>query len=309
MELFKFKKSIILYILSAILLFSSCKKEKPEDDLKNQASVEVSIGKPQKRKMIEYLDLNANTVYLKQEIVRATFHGFIEKSYKTIGDAVKQGDILFLIKTKEADASDTTNLSFENKNFTGRIKLYARTSGILTELDYQTGDFIAEGEQLAIIVDPQSLKIMLNVPYKNAQKVNINSNYAVRLPDGRTTEAKVIKRIPSIDPANQTESFILELLNHIYIPSNLNVIVKIPLNSVNDAVVLPKTAVLTNETQSEFWVMRLINDSMAVKLNITKGIENDSLVQISQPVIDLNDRFITDGGFGLPDTAKIKEQK
>ncbi len=30
--------------------------------------------------------------------------------------------------------------------------------------------------------------------------------------------------------------------------------------------VLPKQAVLGNETQTEFWVMKLINDSTAVKV-------------------------------------------
>ena len=66
---------------------------------------------------------------------------------------------------------------------------------------------------------------------------------------------------------------------------------------------------MTNETQSEFWVMKLINDSMAIKLSIIKGIESDSLVQIAEPAIDLNDLFIIEGGFGLPDTANIKYKK
>ena len=37
-----------------------------------------------------------------------------------------------------------------------------------------------------------------------------------------------------------------------------------------------------------------------------KGIENDSLVQILKPNIDVSQKIIIDGAFGLPDTAKIE---
>jgi hypothetical protein len=79
--------------------------------------------------------------------------------------------------------------------------------------------------------------------------------------------------------------------------------------TINNAIALPKSAVVTNETESEFWVMKLLNDSTAVKLDIKKGIESDSLVQVKYPVLSLNDRFITQGAYSLPDTVKIVIKK
>jgi hypothetical protein len=76
-----------------------------------------------------------------------------------------------------------------------------------------------------------------------------------------------------------------------------------------NAVALAKSAIITNETESEFWVMKLLNDSTAVKLDIKKGIQTDSLVQVLDPVLSLNDRFITEGAYGLPDTVKIVIKK
>ena len=66
---------------------------------------------------------------------------------------------------------------------------------------------------------------------------------------------------------------------------------------------------MTNETQTEFWLMKLVNDTLAIRTDIKKGLENDSLIQIISPIIDLNDRFIIDRAFGLPDTANILIQK
>jgi hypothetical protein len=55
-----------------------------------------------------------------------------------------------------------------------------------------------------------------------------------------------------------------------------------------------------------FWIMKLINDSTAVRENIHKGIETDSLVQILSPRLNKSDRVISSGAYGLPDTSKIE---
>ena len=296
-------KNIILILIICSLV--ACSKTKTEKEAAESSSIEVVIGNPTRQKMIEYLDLNATTIFQKQEIVRTTFAGFIEKSYKNIGETVKPGELLFLIKTKEADATDSLGLDAGNKRFSGEIRITARTAGIMTELYHQTGDYVADGDQLATVVNPASMKIMLNVPFKYSGLIGINSNYTVTLPNGKFYQAKVIRKVPSIDQVNQTESYLMELADKLQLPSNLNLIVKIPQKTVPDALILPKSAVMTNEVQSEFWLMKLINDSVAVKLNITKGLENDSSVQILSPMLDLNDKFIIEGAYGLADTTKI----
>jgi hypothetical protein len=201
------------------------------------------------------------------------------------------------------DSSSTGN------QFSGLVNIYAHSDGILTELSFHSGDYITETDRLALIVDPSSLRIMLNVPYGSADKVLMSARYIIKLPDNKVMSAEVVKKIPSIDPVNQTQSFILKPVTDVKLPANLNIIVKIPLQSITEAVALPKAAIATNETQSEFWVMKILNDSTAVKLNIIKGIENDSLVQIKEPALSESDRFITEGVYGLPDTVNISIKK
>jgi hypothetical protein len=310
-----FSRSVLSYTFLVWLLFiislltftlSSCGKKDSEETETPLKGVEVTVGSPVTTKMNEYLDLNANTTFLSQEIVRATFPGFILKTDKNLGDHVKKGDRLFSIKTKEASAVDSTELG---KQFSGLVNVFARTNGILTELSYQTGDYVTESDRLALIVDPSSLRILLNVPFQFSKNISESDSYPIKLPDNKEFSAKVVKKLPSIDAVNQTQSFILEPNSSINVPANLNLIVKIPLKTMVNAFALPKLAVITNETESEFWVMKLINDSTAVKLDIKKGIESDSLVQIKDPVLSLGDRFITEGAYGLPDTVKIVIKK
>jgi hypothetical protein len=309
MKVENFKTIFIVLLLLAGSFINSCKKENTENTSDEAKKITVVAGNPVKKRMVEYLELNATTTFQKQEIVRATFQGFIEKTYKSLGDEVKKGDLLFKVKTKEASVIDSMDLNSVSSRFSGLVNIFSRTSGILTELTHQTGDYISESDQLAIIVEPQSLRILVNVPFQYAKLISIYKSFSIRLPDGSKFEAKVINKVPSIDPVNQTQTFILIPDKSISIPENLNLVVKIPYQVINEAVALPKSAVLTNETQTEFWIMKVLNDSVAVKQDIEKGIEADSMVQIIQPILSLNDKFIFEGGYGLPDTAYISIKK
>ena len=302
------KKNLFpLFVLGLLLInLSSCAKKETEETETPLKGVEVTAGSPVTAVMKEYITLNANTFFLSQEIVRATFPGYIIKTDKNLGDHVNKGERLFSIKTKEASASDSIDLG---NQFSGLVNVYVRTNGFLTELSYQTGDYVTESDRLALIVDPSSLRIMLNVPFQYSKNISRSDSYPIKLPDNKEFSAKVVKKLPSIDAANQTQSFILEPNAPINIPANLNLIVRIPLQSLVNAVALPKSAVITNETETEFWVMKIINDSTAVKLDIKKGIETDSLVQIKEPVLSVNDRFVTEGAYGLPDTVNILIKK
>ncbi|MGZ4000102.1 MAG: hypothetical protein ACXVIY_05715, partial [Mucilaginibacter sp.] len=63
---------------------------------------------------------------------------------------------------------------------------------------------------------------------------------------------------------------------------------------------------LANETQTEFWVMKMINATTAVKVPVTKGIESGDRVEILSPKFSPQDKIIVTGNYGLTDTAKVK---
>jgi hypothetical protein len=89
------------------------------------------------------------------------------------------------------------------------------------------------------------------------------------------------------------------------LPENLIAIAVIIKNNKTSATVLPKLAILGDETQTEFWVMELLNDSTAIKVPIRKGIENNDEVEILDPKFLPADRVILTGNYGLPDTALV----
>jgi multidrug efflux pump subunit AcrA (membrane-fusion protein) len=294
--------NIILIASSIFLITCGRKNEDAQTDINKTP---VSVIQPKIMNMTEDITLNANTIFLKKEIIRATFQGYIEKTYKNIGDKISSGDLLFQINTKESAADSNLQIILGDKTFKGLIQIRAKSEGVLTELDYNAGDFVSDGEQIAVISNPTSLRIELNVPYQYANKISINTPCKIFLPNGKVVNAFIQKIIPQVDLSAQTQSFILGMKQPEYLPENLNVNAKITIRTVKDALVVPQSAVLSNETLDKFWIMKLINDTTAVRKDITKGIENDNFVQILKPELKTTDLIITDGAYGLPDTAKV----
>ena len=93
------------------------------------------------------------------------------------------------------------------------------------------------------------------------------------------------------------------------IPENLIAKVQIVKHQTPNATVVDKAAVLSNEEQTEFWIMKLLGDTMAIKTNIKKGLENGSEVQVMEPALSDSDQIVLTGNYGLSDTAKIAIQQ
>lgn len=307
---------IIFLLISVSVTVFSCggNSDKSTDDV--SSGTPVTITHPIKMNMTEYLTLNGNTVFLNKEIIRSTFDGFIGKVYKNIGDSVKSGDILFQIKTKESAANDTLSIKVGNQLFKGTIYIRANlptgqagSKGVLTQLNYHTGDYVAIGEQIAEVSNPTSLRIKLNVPYEDILKVKIGGDCSINLPDGVNIPGVIENNVPAVDPVTQTQIYFIRLKHYHSVPESLNVMVKIPSKEYINTTVLPKSSIITDVTESNFWIMKLVNDTTAVKVDITKGIENDSVAQILSPKLDTTERVVLTGAYGLPDTAKVEIAK
>jgi multidrug efflux pump subunit AcrA (membrane-fusion protein) len=296
-------KVIYSVIAISITLFGcgSDRNKSSEKDIK----IPVSIVHPRMQTVTEYLTLNATTIFMHKATVRSTFQGYIEEAFKGVGDAVHVGDKLFRMQTKEAAASDSLQLSVGAGMFKGYVDLTAKINGTITEVNYHAGDYVSDGEQLAKIGQPGSLRIVLDVPFQNMKQIKQYSKCEVAVPGSASYEAVVDKIVPSVDPTSQTQTVLLRMEGEKTLPENLNLIVRFPVNRITEATVLPKKSVLSNETQDRFWIMKLLNDSTAVGVGIEKGSETDSLVQILMPALTTTDRVVSEGAYGLLDTVRV----
>lgn len=189
--------------------------------------------------------------------------------------------------------------------FQGLIKISAPKTGLIASVSHQKGDYVQEGDELATISELASLVYLLQVPFEMLGFIHKNMVCEIVLPDMNSIRGTVLSNMPVMDMASQTESFVVKPDVSEKQTENLIVKIKVIKSSKKQAFVLPKAAVLANEEQSEFWVMKLINDSTAVKVPIFKGIETPDKVEILKPFFNKTDKILLSGNYGLPDTARV----
>ena len=76
-------------------------------------------------------------------------------------------------------------------------------------------------------------------------------------------------------------------------------------NAKKQTQTVDRAAVLSNDAQTSFWVMKLIDSTTAVKVPVEKGMEFPDRIEIIDPVFKRSDQILISGNYGLPDTAKV----
>jgi len=145
----------------------------------------------------------------------------------------------------------------------------------------------------------------LNLPYELRPYVLGKKQVLLELPDGKSLTGTITSVTPILDSASQTQNLYIAV-NERNLPVNLVAKVKVEKVSKSNTISLPKPAVLSDEMQKDFWVMKVIDSNTAVKVPIIRGIETTDRVEVISPQFSSDDKFILTGNFGLPDTAKIK---
>ncbi len=305
---FAFK--FLLFAGGLLLAFSSCKnssKAADEEDSKTAAQTPVTVTTVDQGNMADYIDLNATSVFLRKNYIKSNAIGYVDMASAQPGRYVTKGQLLFTIKTKEASViGNSVNRLDPSLKFSGVNDIIAPGNGFISQLSHQQGDYVQDGEALATISDGASFVFLLQLPYELRAYVKANQTVELTLPGGQKLSSRVAAFMPTVDTVSQTQGVQLKVNTSEQIPENLVARARIIKSQKSGAASLPQEAILSNEAQTEFWVMKLINPTTAVKIPITKGIITSGRVEIVTPRFSSADKIIVTGNYGLPDTAKVK---
>jgi hypothetical protein len=287
-----------------LIFMTGCHQAGDNSEKTTTSAIPVTVSPLHTGRMSSYLDLSATSAFLFKASIKAPVTGYIENMFISQGDAVENNRLLFTIKTKEASA--IMNDSLNSLKFKGVIDVNAAVAGIISSIEHPKGDYVAEGDQLCQIAVPGSFVFILDIPFELSGSLKLNTRCEIVLPDGHSVYGVIKSRFPSMTASSQTERFIIRLPEPVVLPENLIAKIRIVKESIENAVSLPKSSILTDETMQSFWVMKLVNDSTAVKVLVTTGITEKDYVQIKMPVFKDTDLFLSSGNYGLGDTANVK---
>ena len=300
-------KLSIIYISLFLIFGISCRSgHQLSEDLNTENRTPVTITHPSVGELSDVIALNATSSFLLKTYVKATSNGYLQEVDIKLGDNIVKGQKLFLIRTKEAEyLGNTINEVDSSFRFSGLNQINSPVSGYVTQLTLLAGNYVQDGETLAEISDKNSLVFLLDLPYELKPYLGYNNKVDLLLPDGQELTGSLTKSLPLVDQASQTQTYIIKVSDDVSIPENLIARVTYIKKVIPRAVTLPKEAVLTNEIQSEFWIMKMTDSTTAIKVDIQKGIESDNKVEIVAPVLLPTDNILLTGNFGLPDTARV----
>lgn len=274
------------------------------------AGTPVTVTSADKGGLDDYIELNAVSAFLQKSYVKAIANGYLQTADVYPGKYVETGQTLFTLQTKESKSiGNTIKLLDSSLHFSGVTTIKANQHGYITQLNHQSGDYVQDGEQLAVISDRNSFVFLLDLPYELRPYVLGKKTVELLLPDGTKLTGVVGPTMPTVDSASQTQNVVIRVPSAGSIPENLIAKVRILKSQKSGTQSLPKEAVLTDETESNFWVMKLIDSATAVKVPVKKGIETKDRVEIISPVFTPTDKILVTGNYGLPDTAKVKVEE
>ena len=292
-----------------LLMITGCRNSENLSVATSSVKPAVSVIYPKQDTVSEYMQFNAVTRFQRKDNIRATATGYVSALSFNPGDAIQSGSLFCNIATKEQQALKSLAATDSSlKKFQRPLSIVSNATGIISAINVLKGDFINEGDILATVSEPSSLVVVLNVPYEYKELVAIGKACEIILPDQKHLKAIVSNALPVIDVTSQSQSYLIRVPD-LSLPENLNVTVRLIGRTSKKGLFVPIQCIQTDELQKEFWLMKVVNDSLALHIPVSIGIQTDAKAEITSANISTADLIITKGAFGLQDSSIVHIQK
>jgi len=300
----------ILWIAVALFVAAGCeqnsgKSSSPAPRLPLPA---VTVTTPIKENKTIYITFQAVSRYLQSVNFRARTSGVVTTVFVSPGDEIKIHQPLFIIKPIEMAALEGAGILSDNLA-NSRDTIFSDQPAFTNRVLVQEGDYVQPGSLLAVAFKENSLAAVTYVPFLEVPLIKKNSPCTVEIPGKHNVSSYFQKQLFLADNITQTQPYVVPLPPELKIAGNMNLLVKFKVKEIRDGIFLPKKAILTNEEETLFWIMKMVNDTTAVKIPVTLGWQGKNQTQILSNRVGITDRVITEGAYGLPDTAYVRIAK
>lgn len=298
----------LFLILMSVTALTACKdKASNGEETTVEPKTAVKVTHIRQGSVEDNLELFATTVYLKRNVATAPIPSYIKSVNIRLGDRVSKGKVLYELESKERRAlGESIKLDSSLVGF-GLIKVRAQVSGIVTTLDkQQPGDYVLEGAKLCTIAKSGDMVFQINVPYEYNSYIKQGKKLKIVLPNDSIRLAEITTTLAGMSGTAQTQKVLAKPVKPIFLPDSLIVKALFSKSKEGKKQIVPKDALQSDVMMKDFWVMKLINDSTAVKIPVTVGNKNQNEVEILSPTFKESDRIITTGAYGMQDSTLVK---
>ncbi|HNR32450.1 MAG TPA: efflux RND transporter periplasmic adaptor subunit, partial [Candidatus Hydrogenedentes bacterium] len=191
-------------------------------------------------------------------------------------------------------------LQLENQTITAPI------SGVVTLRNIQKGQMVATGVPVFRIVDPASYILPIMPPEKELPRLRLDQIAKVSIDsvDGREFAAHVRRINPSVEPLSGTVKVVLDFEEEArpFLREGSFARVKLVMETHANVLMLPKDAVIEENTRKYVMVVREATDSAALDAAATEAAESEA----SAPAASAPDRTAEKNPILVADRIEIK---
>ena len=266
--------------------------------------------------------LLGNTAALRHISLRAPAAGRVEGMGLQIGDRVTRGEVVAHIISREVEAaksglavarqidpSEAPKLAAAVNRY-GRgpgVAVQAPDNAIVAQRIVSSGQFVADLDPLADLIDPRSVYVEAAVPVDDLAAIRPGMDAIVTSPlhPGADYAARVAAIAPAFNQNSATSPARIEFTG----PNRISeagapVEVRITTRSAPDAITVPAAALFEDPADDSYYVFVAGPDGHAHRTPVAVGIRTASRVQIISGV-QPGQIVITSGGYALSNGLKV----
>ncbi len=257
--------------------------------------------------------VKAGRLLAKLEVERQAFE--LDRAKATLQKLEKdyqRNQELFTRNLVSAEIFESTKYEYEAQKAAYKLaklqldytSIKAPIGGVVAERHIKVGNMVQANEPTFRITDFNTLKAVLHVPEIELDKLRLNQQAILKVDalPGQVFSGQVGLISPVVDPASGTIKVTIELQNTgRALKPGMFGRVSIMHDIHNDALLLPKEAVLAEDREAAVFVVR---DSVAYRMLVKLGLVNTIHYEVLTGVAE-GDLVVTTGQAGLKDSARV----
>ena len=176
--------------------------------------------------------------------------------------------------------------------------------GVVTDRPTYPGETPPPGMPLLTVMDTSSVIAKAHIPQDQAVQLKPGDAATIKTPGNIEAKGKVTLVSPALDPNSTTVEVWVEAQNSDgRLRPGASVSLEMVAQTVNDAVVVPSSAVLKKPDGATS--VMIVKDGHAQQVEVETGIHDGARVQITKG-LGGGETVIVRGSYGLPDKTKVK---
>ena len=301
--------------------------DKPGADSTSDASAAtpVTMGQVTRATIAVTVTGAGETDAVQDERVRAPFNGLLVTLRPTLGEHVRQGQVIGELVSQNSEAALQGARSMLRTARTGaeradaeralalaehdlvRTPLRAPRDGIVIARPASPGELLAEGDSVVSIAATNSMVFYADIAQSDLARVHAGQPATVQL----TSRAQAIRGIVhAILPADTGSTATMRVRIDL-VPAAIPVTVglygtaRIAVAEHDNTIVVPKPALLRDDISGVTKIALVNQQNEAQWIVVHPGLTDSTWAEIVSPLLRTGQRVITTGQVGLPDSTKV----